>query len=57
MIHNNSSGTFDSLQDRLMGLNSDPNTDNEVKSAILLHCVHTTLSYLHTTMKHLIFLQ
>ena len=46
-----------SLQDRLMGLNSDPNTDNEVKSAILLHCVHTTLSYLHTAINHFNILQ
>ena len=50
-------GTSYSLQDRLMGLNSDPNTDNEVKSAILLHCVHTTLSCLHTTINHFNILQ
>ena len=49
--------TSNSLQDRLMGLNSDPNTDNEVKSAILLHCVHTTLSCLHTTINHFNILQ
>ena len=49
--------TFHSLRDRLMGLNSDPNTDNKVKSAILFHCVHTTLSYSHTTINHFNILQ